>query len=618
MTEDKKYLLAKLALEQGDPFQARAHLKDLLTEDQDNVDYWLMMSVAVQSRKERLFCFKKILELDPRNKEARLGMILFGGLRPGNIKPAELRRRDWTKSLPDLRQQDLPKKESKRRGYNYKQLLPLGIGGLIIVLVLFLTGNLFPGGRSIFAPKLTITPITMTPSVDPGLEARLTGTPNPIINFPIGKVLQDPYTPTPVYAITPHPGYGIYKTALDAYRQGDFETMLTYMKSTADQLETADIIFLVGEAFRNLGRFNEALEQYERAIFLDSTYAPAYYGRALINPVINPDQDIISDLDQALLLDPEYGEVYIERAKYYLDRESYQQAFEDAALAVEFLPESHIAHLYLGWALLELRQYSEAKEAVDRSLELDINFVPTYLLAGRVNLENGDPERALDLLTRYDPYVPEKSWDFYYALGKAHYLSDGDLDTALQLLNQAESKNDDRPEIYITRAEINQSLGNLDLAINDAYKARNLDQESYQINLFLGSLLYENNQSSQALIYLNKAFKLADSDAEKAGVYFWRAQVYEILDRWDDSIQEWKNMMNLPREYVPDDWEFIAEEKLLPTSTTTPTNTPSPTFTLTPSLTPSYTPSATPTPTDTKTPEPTKTPLPSITPSPTL
>ena len=613
MTEDNRYLIAKLALEQGDPFQARALLKELLAEDQTNVDYWLMMSVAVHSKKERIFCFKKILELDPRNKEARLGLILFGDQRPVNLKPAELRRRDWSRSLPDLIQQDAPKKEWKRRGYNYKQLLPLGIGGLVIILVLFLTGNLYPGGRSIFAPKLTITPITVTPSVDPGLEARLTGTPNPIINFPIGKVLENPYTPTPVYAITPHPGYGIYQTALDAYKQGDFETMLTYMNSTVDQLETADIVFLVGEAYRNLGRYNEAQDQYERAIFLDSTFAPAYYGRALINPILDPEQDIIGDLDQALTLDPEYGDVYVERAKYYLDRATYQQALEDAQLAVEYLPESHLAHLYLGWALLEMGRYSEAKAAVERSLELHINHVPTYLLAGRANLENGQAERALELLTRYDPYVPEKSWDFYYALGKAHYLTDGDLDQALQFMDQAETKNSDRPEIYLTRAEINRSQGKLSAAINDAYKARNLNRESFQLNLFLGILLYENDQGSQALVYLNKAFQLVDSNYDMAEVYFWRAQAYEILDNWDESIQDWRNMMNLPREYVPDEWEFIAEEKLLPTSTPTPTITPSPTFTLTPSLTSTLTPSATSTPTDTNTPKPTLTP--SITPS---
>ena len=603
MTEDNRYLLAKLALEQGDHFQARVHLKELLAEDQRNVEYWLMMSVAVHSRKERVFCFKKILEIDPRNKEARLGMILFSGRSPANIKPAELRKRDWTRSLPDLQQKELPKKEWKRRGYNYKQLLPLGIGGLIIILVLFFTGNLFPGGRSIFAPKLTITPITVTPSVDPGLEARLTGTPNPIINFPIGKVLQNPYTPTPVYAITPHPGYSVYQTALDAYKEGDYETMLTYMKSTADQYETADIVFLVGEAYRNLGRYNEALEQYERAIFLDPNFAPAYYGRAMISPVINPEVDIMVDLDQALTLDPAFGEVYIERAKYYLDRESYQRAFEEATLAVTHLPGSHIAHLYLGWALLELGQYQEAKEAADRSLELDINYVPTYLLAGRANLENGLIERALELLTRYDPYVPDKSWDFYYSLGKAYYLSGGDLDLALQLLNQAETKKADRIEIYLTRSEIRQSQGNLDAAVTDAYKAIELDRESYQTNLFLGILLYKNNQGSQALVYLSKAFQLAESEFDKAEVYFWRAQVYEILERWDESIQEWRKMMNLPREYVPDEWEFIAEEKLSPTPTPTPTITPSPTFTLTPSLTPTATP--TPKPTLTRTPLPT-------------
>ena len=190
------------------------------------------------------------------------------------------------------------------------------------------------------------------------------------------------------------------------------------------------------------------------------------------------------------------------------------------------------------------------------------------------------------------------------------FLTGEDLDQAVELLNLAEAKKDDRIEIYLTRAEIKQSQGNLNAAITDAYKAMDLDRENYQTNLYLGILLYENNQGSQALIYLNKAFQLVGSDYDKAEVYFWRAFVYEILDRWEDSIQEWRSLMNLPREYVPDEWEFIAEEKLLPTTTPTPTITPSPTFTPTPSLTST----ATPTPTETATPKPTSTRTPSATP----
>jgi tetratricopeptide (TPR) repeat protein len=615
MADDKRYLLAKLAFEQGDRFQARDHLTELLKEDQENIEYWLLMSIVVDSRKERIFCLKKVLALDPNNEEARLGLILFGGLDPGDVRPTPFRVKDWSKDLPDLRKKEKPKKVRKKSRYNYKQLLPLAVGSVVILVILFLTGVLFPGMGSIFSPKLTITPVTWTPLVDQELAAELTGTPNPIHQTPIGKVLQAPYTPTPAYVLTPHPGYGTYQTALEAYQQGDFETMLTYMRSTADQLETADIVFLVGEALRNLGRYAEAAREYERALFLDSSFAPAYYGRAMVTKVIDPEIEIKPDLDQALSLDPGFGEAYIERAEYYLDHHNYQLAYQDANKAVEYLPNSHLANLYRSWALLELQDIAEAKIAVELALELDINHVPTYLIAGRIYLESGNPQQAVEFLTKYDPYVTNKPWEFYYALGKAHYLSGDDLVAAVDLLNRAESEGGINPSVFQTRSQVYLSQGNLDLAVHDAYSARNLDKEDFDLNLYLGKTLFQDGQITLAVVYLNDTENLAQLEADLAKVYYWRAQVLEKANRFEESQRDWEMLLSLPREYVPDEWEYIAEEKLLPTATPTPTITPSPTNTPTPTLTSTSTPSATPTPTRTSTPQITNTQTITLTPT---
>lgn len=614
MAEDKRLLLAKLAIEQGDRFQAKDLLSELLKEDQNNVEYWLLLSTVVDSDKERVFCLKKVIDLDYRNQDAKLGLILFGELDPGEIQPVEIRKRDWSKELTDIRKKSKPKKVSRKRRYNYKRLIPLLGGGLVIILVLFFSGFFFPGRGSIFSPRLTITPITMTPSVDPGLSVELTGSPNPILETPIGRVLEKPYTPTPVYVITPHSGYGTYQTALEAYRQGDYETMLTYMRSTANQLETADIVYFVGEALRNLGRYNEAQEQYERALFLDPAFAPAYYGRAIISQIVNPEADIIQDLDQALLFDPEFGQVYIDRAKYYLDRGEYQLAYQDANQAVLYLPGSPLAHLYRAWSLLELKDYIEAEKALNTALQLDINYVPTYLIAGRVNLERGKAETALEMLTKYGTYVPEKSWQFYYSLGKAYYLTGNDLEQAEQMLNQAESLGGNISELFQTRALVYFGQGNLEEAVADAFNARSMDRDDFELNLFLGKMLYDSKKFSLAFVYLNISEQVAENEKDLAGVYYWRALILESLDKMEEAKLDWQNLLNLPRAYVPDDWEFEAEEKLLPTAT--PTLTPSPTSTATSTITPTATPTFTATlsPTETPTPDVTASFTPSITP----
>jgi len=607
MAEDKRFSLAKLALEQGDRFQARDQLASLLKEDQDNVEYWLLMSTVVESNKERIYCLNKVLDIDHRNEEARLGLILFGAVDPGSVRPGEIKKKDWTRDLPDISKKVKSNKQEKKSRYNYKQLIPLGVGSFIILLVVVFSGIL-PGTRSIFSPRLTITPMTWTPSVDPN-SGVLTGTPNPILQIPIGQVLSATYTPTPAYVLTPHPGYGTYQTALDAYSKGDFETMLTYMLQTEGQLETPDIVFLVGEALRNLGRYNEALEKYNRALFLDPAFAPAYYGRALITKVLDPTYDIKVDLDQTLLLDPAFGEVNLARAKYYLEQGSYQLAYEDASQGILFLPESPLAHYYRAEALLELKDYPEAEKSIMSALLYDINYVPSYLVYGRVSLETGKPVQALELLTRYEPYDPQKTWVFYYSLGKAVYLTGNDLNDAIELLDRAESMGGEDLDMYQTRGKIYAELGQYEQAVSDAFKARNLDRDDFDATLFLGKVLFENQQFTFSLVYLNIAKELAQDEVDLAHVYYWRALAYEELGSFDKSVADWRSLISLPLAYVPDEWEYIAAEKLLPTAT------PSPTYTFTPTLTPTSTYTATITPTATETPTPTETLTPFITPT---
>jgi len=590
MAEDKRYTLAKFALEQGDRFQARDHLASLLKEDQDNIEYWLLMSTVVESQKERIYCLKKVLALDPRNRDANLGMILFGGQEAGKVRSAVLKKRNWIKDVPDIRKKEPKKKEPKKKGYDYKQLAPLAVGSVLILLVLVLTG-VFPGTRSVFSPKLTITPMTWTPSVAPGMGSDVTGTPVPDSVDPIGRILDQPYTSTPAYVLTPHPGYGIYNTALDAYKRGDFNTMLTYLNQTVKQLKTADIVFLVGEAYLNLGRYHEALEQYERALFVDPSFAPAYLGRALASRVIDESYDVKADLDQALLLDPRFGQVYLERAKYFLEEGSYQLAYEDADQAATFLPHSPLAHYYRAEALLGLKDYKEAEKSILTALALDVNHVPAYLAAGRIRLETGNPEAALELLTRYGSHASNKPWEFYYSLGKAYFLSGKDLNRGLELVDEAIAMGGRSTNLYFVRALIERELGDLDNAINDMAIARSLDRLDFEAHLMLGRFLFEKGNFFASLVYLNISERLAYTDTELAQVYYWRAQVLESYDRYDESIMNWEALLSLPLDNVPDEWEVVAAEKLLPTATPTPTNTSTPT------LTPTSTPSPTGTPT---------------------
>jgi tetratricopeptide (TPR) repeat protein len=180
------------------------------------------------------------------------------------------------------------------------------------------------------------------------------------------------------------------------------------------------------------------------------------------------------------------------------------------------------------------------------------------------------------------------------------------MNQAEHLLNQAVSLGGNNSSLYQIRAWVYLELGEQGKALAEAFNARNADRDEFDVNLFLGKILYESSQYSLGLVYLNISEQQAQNEADLAAVYYWRALTLENLDQEEKAILNWQNLMNLPLEYVPDEWEITAAEKLLPTATPSPTPSPSPTPT--PTITPTATQTFTVTATFTPTPSPSSTP----------
>src|SRR5512135_1621501 len=89
------------ALRQGDRARGKEILTRLLKTDQNNPNYWIWMSAAVDSAKERIYCLETALKLDPQNGIAKRGLVLLGGLPPDeNVQPFPLNRpRAWEQDL---------------------------------------------------------------------------------------------------------------------------------------------------------------------------------------------------------------------------------------------------------------------------------------------------------------------------------------------------------------------------------------------------------------------------------------------------------------------------------------------------------------------------------------
>src|SRR5271157_4168318 len=99
--QDTMFQDAVSALRAGDKARAKDVLTRLLKADQNNVTYWVWMSAAMETNKERVYCLQTALKLDPENASAKRGLTLLGAIPPDeNVQPFPLNRpRPWEEKL---------------------------------------------------------------------------------------------------------------------------------------------------------------------------------------------------------------------------------------------------------------------------------------------------------------------------------------------------------------------------------------------------------------------------------------------------------------------------------------------------------------------------------------
>ncbi len=638
MSDEKAFRDAIKLLEKGDKVAAREAFTNLLRTNQTNPEIWLWMSAAVETRQERIFCLENVLKLEPKHPLALRGLALTRGTPEGEEPPVlPLLRRKWSLAVASEQQ---PKTLVGRIAAN--PLLRLSIFAAIGLIFIAVVSGIVWRVRPVPTPVAIIT-ITLRPTETATQTATATATPlirtaTPTISgpTPLAALLQTNYTPTPIYVNTPHPITEAYRIAMRAYENGDLAKMLNSMlQASRENPESADLKFLVGEAYRLTGSLDEALTAYEESINLDGRFAPAYLGRALTRLALDSETDVKEDLDKAVSLDPNYAQALRERIRYAIRQAEYPAARQDITLLGALAPNDPWALFFESQILLAEGDPVQALKKAQLANQLDLTLLPGYLLLAQCYLKTEQPAEALPKIEIYMIY-PENQTDSigWLVLGEAR-LRTGDSAGALAALDRAVEANgqnnvDDatRLQTAIYRGRILLEMGNAQEAVNafaDGYK---IDNRNFDTNLGLGQALYSAERYVDAIQQFNATENMVTTDTHRTAVYYWRARALDDGGNPSAAKADYLALLEMPETTGPAEWFTFARQRMAvlnpptntPTSTMTkiPTSTPTPTRTLAPTKTPLPTKTLVPTKTKvpTKTATPTKTTAATSTPKP--
>lgn len=606
---DTQFQDAMDALRAGEKARAKGILTGLLKTDQNNTTYWIWMSAAVETTKERIYCLQTALKFDPENSTAKRGLVLLGALPPDeNIQPFPLNRaRAWEEKL--LLADERPREQGLRATLANPVVRLLGIvvvAGVVIGLAAL--GLFSPRAQTfIFSPHgfSTVGPtptFTLTPTFSNQANQSSQATATQVGPTPLAVLLGIFYTVTPLYVDTPRSplSQDLYNAAQYAFQHNNWDQFISQMNqiSTAEPT-SADVPYYVGEAYRLKGDCRSALEYYNQALKVDDKFAPAYLGLARARYCIDPSADLSAFYALAIQYDPNFGDTYLDRANYSIDHKNAVLAFPDLIKASQLMPDSALVELAYAQAYLLDGDNAKGLAAAEKANSIDLTLLPSYYVLGQADIANGQYADATKPLETYLIYEPEDA-SAYALVGQA-YAETGAYKLAMDALDKALALDPTQRQVYVYLGLSNLQLGNLVTAQDNFQNALQFFPDSFDAEIGLTQTFYQIGQFGNAYLQAETAMSKVTTPTQKALALYWRAKSQVKRGSFGDAITDFQTLLAMP---AGDTTPAIREDAQNQLSDL-----------LTPSITPTL--PATPAPTSTATRAPTSTPTPSSTPQPT-
>ena len=267
--------------------------------------------------------------------------------------------------------------------------------------------------------------------------------------------------------------------------------------------------------------------------------------------------------DEAVRLNPERGETYVDKGVLLLNLKRPQQAETVFAQGLEHAPESHFGHFYQGKALEAQGKRTEAKEAYRQAINRAKRFEPAYQALFKLYEFDEDLQAAIQLYHEFEVSVTPRDNAFRKDFVR-FLVKQKDYEQALDILEQMIANEPQDVQAQIQRALVYVEIQEPDRAVKelegilqahpselrvrdylgwlyeqiddveralDAYRTNiDLDTTFYDSRIHLGILLYRLTRYDEAVQHLTQAVGLKPDNSEPhllLGLSYLQADEFE-------------------------------------------------------------------------------------------
>ncbi len=280
---------------------------------------------------------------------------------------------------------------------------------------------------------------------------------------------------------------GIFKQAAELQQEGKLEQAAErYRAFLALQPQSVEALSNLGVVYAGLGRYDDAIAQYRRALELSYLNAPIRMNLALAYYKSSRCAEALPEFEAVLATNPQQSNVILLQSDCLMQLGQYARAVALLAPLERTLQNERVFNYLYGMALLQNNQTAEGLKQIDRIMK-DGDSAEAHLMLGISQRTAGDLAGAREEFAKavaINPALP-----LVHSLYGQALLSTGDREGARKAFEQEQSSN----------------------------------PGDFESNLYLGVILKEEQRLDEAERYFTRALQLRPGDP---GVRFQLATVH--------------------------------------------------------------------------------------------
>ena len=301
----------------------------------------------------------------------------------------------------------------------------------------------------------------------------------------------------------------------DLLRKGEKEKAYELVKE--DKGITAGTLINEGITFGTIREYDLSISYFELAEKISEDdkikeaareqLAVIYYNRGLAYARSNQYEEAINDFNKALELDPKYAGAYNNRGNVYHELKQYKKAIEDYNKALELNPNLTVTYSNRGITYCKLNKTEEAIEDYNAAIKLNSKYAKAYYDRGNAYYELNNYKKAIKDFKKALELNP-KDAGAYANRGITRLQTNEDLDKAIEDFKHA--------RIFFEEKDKERMLGFIEWA--KARKAMNLKNwDAFRERMNEAREIFEkiNDPLSHSLDALIK-FSFTDQDLDDA------------------------------------------------------------------------------------------------------